>query len=120
MIPVRLTVFSGLSLLLLSAPAWPEQMAPMALNSLSVPPAKAASAKVLDQNGQLLGQVERIQTDEYGKPLALSFRAAKNGKIVVISAAAASYDGNVLVAGNDQPQIAPLLEPQRTATTLSN
>jgi hypothetical protein len=116
MTSVRLAALSGLSLLLLSAPAWPEQMAPLALNSLSAPPAKAASAKVLDQNGQLLGQVERIQTDEYGKPSALSFRAAKNGKIVVISAAAASYDGNVLVAGNDQPQIAPLLQPQRTAT----
>src|SRR5258708_1928286 len=116
MAPVRLAALSGLSLLLLSVPAWPEQMAPMALNSLSAPPVKAASAKVFDQNGHFLGQVERIQADEYGKPSALSFRAAKNGKIVVISAAAASFDGNVGVASNDQPQIQALIQPQRTAS----
>ena len=120
MTSIRLIAVSGLSLLLFSAPAWPEQMAPMALNSLSAPPVKAASAKVFDQNGHLLGQVERIQADEYGKPSALSFRATKNGKIVVISAAAASYDGNVVVASNDQPQIQALIQPQRTAATLTN
>ena len=90
-------------------------MAPVALNSLSTPPVQAASAKVFDQNHHLLGQVERIQTDEYGKPSALSFRAAKNGKIVVVSAAAASFDGSVIVASNDQPQVQALIQPQRTA-----
>jgi hypothetical protein len=100
----------------LSAPAWAEGLAPVALNSLSAPPAQAASAKVLDQNGRLLGQVERIQTDQDGKPSALAFRAAKDGSTVVISAAAVSYDGKSLVAGNEQPQIAALLRPQlRTA-----
>jgi|GEM_PF-1655159 len=93
-----------------------EALAPVALNSLSAPPAQAASAKVLDQNGRLLGQVERIQTDQDGKPSALAFRAAKDGSTVVISAAAVSYDGKTLVAGNEQPQIAALLQPQlRTA-----
>jgi hypothetical protein len=115
MFPLRLAALGGLSLLLLSTPAWPEQMAPTALNSLSAPPAKAIAAKVFDQNHHLLGQVERIQADEYGKPSALSFRAAKNGKIVVISAAAASFDGNVVVASNDQPQIQALIQQQRTA-----
>jgi hypothetical protein len=100
----------------LSAPAWAEDLAPVALNSLSASPAQAASAKVLDQNGRLLGQVERIQADQDGKPSALAFRAAKDGSTVVISAAAASYDGKVIVASNDQPQIAALLRPQlRTA-----
>jgi hypothetical protein len=93
-----------------------EALAPVALNSFSAPPAQAASAKVLDQNGRLLGQVERIQADQDGKPSALAFRAAKDGSTVVISAAAVSYDGKVLVAGNDQPQIAALIRPQlRTA-----
>jgi len=115
MTSIRLIAVSGLSLLLLSVPAWPDQLAPVALNSLSVLPVKAASAKVFDQNGHLLGQVERIQADEYGKPSALAFRAAKSGKKVVISAAAASYDGNVVVADNDQPQVAALIQPQRTA-----
>ena len=99
-----------------SVPAWGEGLAPVALNSLSAAPAQAASAKVLDQNGRLLGQVERIQIDQDGKPSALAFRAAKDGSTVVISAAAVSYDGKTLVAGNEQPQIAALLQPQlRTA-----
>ena len=93
-----------------------EALAPVALNSLSAAPARAESAKVLDQNGRLLGQVERIQADQDGKPSALAFRAAKDGSIVVISAAAVSFDGNVLIASNDQPQVAALLRPQlRTA-----
>ncbi len=117
MAPVRLAVLSTLSLFLLSAPAWPQEMAPVALNSLSAAPAAMAAAKVLDQNGNVLGQVERVQADQYGKPSALAFHAAKTGKTVVISAAAASYDGKVIVASNDQPQIAALTQPQRTATT---
>jgi hypothetical protein len=92
-----------------------EDMAPVALNSLSALPGKAASARVLDQNGRLLGQAQRIQTDQDGKPAALAFRAAQSGNTVVISAAAVSYDGNVLVASNDQPQIAALTGT-RTAT----
>ena len=120
MTAIRLAAASGLSLFLLSAPVWSEQMAPTAFNSLPAIPSNAASAKVLDQNGHFLGQVERIQTDQYGKPSALSFRAAKNGKTVVISAAAASYDGNVVVASNDQPQVAALIQPQHTAAALTN
>jgi hypothetical protein len=85
-----------------------EGLAPIALNSLSATPGNAATAKVLDQYGHLLGQAERIQTDQDGKPSALAFRAAKNGSIVVISAAAVSFDGNVLIASNDQPQVAAL------------
>jgi hypothetical protein len=84
-----------------------EEMAPVALNSLSSAPAGAASAKVLDQNGHTLGQVTGIQTDQYGKPSALAFRAS-NGNTVVIGAAAVSFNGTVLVADNEQPQIAAL------------
>jgi hypothetical protein len=91
-------------------------LAPTAINSLSAMPAGMASAKVLDQNGRLLGQVERIQADQDGKPSALAFRAA-SGQTVIISAAAASYDGNVVVVDNDQPQVTALIQPQRTAAT---
>jgi len=84
-----------------------EELAPVALNSLSSIPSGAASAKVLDQNGHALGQATGIQTDEYGKPSAVAFRAT-GGNTVVISAAAISYDGSVLVADNEQPQIAAL------------
>ena len=121
MTSLRFSTLCGLFLLVpaLFVPtlACAEELAPTALNSLSAMPAKAASAKVMDQNGHLLGQVERVQADQDGKPSALAFRAANSGKRVVISAAAASYDGNVVVVDNDQPQIIALIQPQRTAAT---
>jgi len=64
--------------------------------------------------GNVLGQVEQLATDQDGKPSALSIRAAKDGSTVVVSAAAVSYDGHTLVTSSDQPQIAAL-QPQRTA-----
>jgi hypothetical protein len=103
---IRTAALCGL-FLLLPALACAEEMAPVALNSLSAVPGNVASAKVMDQNGHLLGQAERIQTDQDGKPSALAFRAT-NGNTVVISAAAVSFDGTVLVASNDQPQVAAL------------
>jgi hypothetical protein len=109
--------FAALCGLFLIVPAFAsaEEMAPVALNSLSTVPGNAASAKLLDQNGHLLGQVLRIQADQDGKPAALAFRADHGGNTVVISAAAVSYNGNVLIASNDQPQIATLTGT-RTAT----
>jgi len=89
------------------------ELAPVALNSLSsVPPLNAT--KVQDQNRHLLGQAERIQADQDGKPSALAFRAT-NGSTVVIAAPAVSYDGQVLTVASDEPQIAALTQPQRTA-----
>jgi hypothetical protein len=116
MISLRFSTLCGL-FLLVPFLACAEELAPTAINSLSAMPAKAASAKVLDQNGHLLGQVERIQSDQNGRPSALAFRAANSGKTVVISAAAASYDGNVVVVDSDQPQVTALIQPQRTAAT---
>jgi hypothetical protein len=103
---IRTAALCGL-FLFLPALACAENMAPVALNSLSAVPGNAASAKVMDQNGHLLGQAERIQTDQDGKPSALAFRTT-GGATVVVSAAAVSFDGTVLVASNDQPQIAAL------------
>jgi hypothetical protein len=40
------------------------------------------------------------------KPSAMSIRAAKTGQIVVVPAAAVSYDGHTLITSSDQPQIA--------------
>jgi len=84
------------------------ELAPVALNSLSTPPSNIVSAEVLDQNGKLLGKVQRIQTDQDGKPAALAFRAAKDSSTVVISAAAVSFDGTVVIANSDNPQVAAL------------
>ncbi len=92
-----------------------DALAPVALHSLSQPP-KLGSAPVLDQQGRLLGHADQMVTDQDGKPAGLSIRL-ENGKTTVLSAAAVSYDGHILVTSSDQPQIAALTQPQRTATT---
>ena len=92
-------------------------MAPAALNSFSSVPAAVTSAQVLDQNGHVLGKVERVQADQNGTPAAVSFRAANSGQTVVVAAAAVSFDGRVLITSSDQPQIAELIkQPTRTAS----
>jgi hypothetical protein len=105
------------ALVLAPALAHAEDMAPAALNSFPSVPAALASAQILDQNGHVLGKVERVQTDQNGTPAAVSFQAAANGKTVVVAAAAVSFDGRVLITSSDQPQIAELIKaPTRTAT----
>jgi hypothetical protein len=94
-------------LLVIPAAAGADELAPVALNSLSSPPANIASLKVMDQNGHMIGQALGIQTDQKGHPAALTFRA-NDGSTVVIPAKAAGFDGHTLVASNDQPQIAAL------------
>lgn len=82
-------------------------MAPTALNSLSSAP-HIMGATVEDQHGKVLGQVTRVQTDQDGHPSALAFTPTGKRDVVVIGAAAVSYDGTTLVAASDQPQIAAL------------
>jgi hypothetical protein len=101
----RVVVFCGL--IAVPATAGAKEFAPTALNSLSAAPANIALIQVMDQNGQVIGQAIRVQTDQDGRPAALAFRA-NNGSTVVIGAAATSYDGHALITSNDQPQIAAL------------
>ena len=104
------------ALVLAPALAHAEAMAPAALNSFSSVPAAVTSAQVLDQNGHVLGKVERVQADQNGTPAAVSFKAVSNGQTVVVAAAAVSFDGRVLITSSDQPQIAELIKaPTRTA-----
>jgi hypothetical protein len=105
-------MFNVRALVLLAAVLTPtlaqaEDLAPVALNSLSSRPADIASFAVMDQNGQIIGHALRIQNDQDGKPAALSFQAL-DGRTVVISAAATSFDGHEFITSNDQPQIAGL------------
>ena len=109
---IRAILLCGFTLLPVMASA--EELAPVALNSLSAAPANIASLKVMDQKGEVIGHALQIQADQDGHPAALSFRAT-NGSTVVIAAAAASYDGKMLVTSNDQPQIAAL-SATRTAS----
>ena len=107
-------LFVMVPVVMVPAWAWAEDLAPVALNSLSTPPPLNAT-QVQDQRGRVLGRAERIQTDQDGKPSAMAFRTA-NGSIVVIAAPAVSYDGRIMTVSSDEPQIVALTQPQRTAT----
>jgi hypothetical protein len=111
---LRTVAFTGAfsSLLFLSAPAVAQDLAPMALNSLSTAP-NVASRPVMDQHGKAIGTAQAVQTDASGKPSAMSLRTA-DGRIIVLGAAAVSFDGRVLVADSQEPQIAALAQT-RTA-----
>ena len=61
----------------------------------------------MDQHGRFIGTDARIQTDQDGKPDAMAFTAL-SGSTIVVGAAAVRFDGAVLIASNDQPQIAAL------------
>ena len=107
------------SLLLLSAPAFAEDLAPMALNSLSTAP-DIASRPVMDQHGKTIGTAQAVQTDASGKPSAMSLRTP-DGKTIVLGAAAVSYDGRgVLVADSQEPQIAALNSNGAQTRTAAN
>ena len=110
--PIRIAATSAIFLLFLAAPSVAQTIAPTALNSLSTAP-KVETAQVMDQHGRVIGRGARIQTDQDGKPAAIAFTAL-DGSTVVLGAAAVSYDGSVLVADNNQPQVAAL-NPLRTA-----
>ena len=85
-----------------------EDMAPVALNSLSAAPRAIIGAQVMDLRGHLLGRVSRVQTGLDGRPSALAFIPVNGKTLVVIGAAAASYDGKTVVADEQQPRIAAL------------
>jgi hypothetical protein len=95
------------TVLLLGIPAQAEDvsLAPMALNSLSRPPAALASAQVMNQSGQVIGTFQKVVVDHNGKPAAISY-LTPDGQLVVVAAPAVSYDGqrNILVAA-DSPQL---------------
>ena len=101
---LRTLVFSGL--LVFSAPAFAVDLAPMALNGFSTAP-DIAARPVMDQHGKEIGKAVAVQTDTSGKPSAMSLRTP-DGKTIVLGAAAVSYDGRVLVADSQEPQIAAL------------
>lgn len=79
-------------------------LAPSALNSLSVVPPAIAAAPVMNQSGQIIGKVQRVITDQEGRPSAIGYTTADN-RLVVATAPAVSYDGqkNILVV-QDSPQ----------------
>jgi hypothetical protein len=83
----------------------PDDLAPMALNSLSSAPAKIALAPVLNQDGRRVGTVKAVVTDQDGRPSALSYTTPDN-RLMIVAAPAVSYDGqkNIVVADTSAQQ----------------
>lgn len=85
---------------LFTAAAPPDDLAPVALNSLSSAPAKIAAAPVLNQDGKRIGKVKAVVTDQDGHPAALSYVTEADRRLMIVAAPAVSYDGqkNIIIA----------------------
>lgn len=88
----------------LATPAAAEDLAPVALNSLTSTPARITAAPVMDLNGAVIGKVRSVATDQDGRPSAISYVAGN--KLAVIAAPAVSYDAqkNIVVADTARAQ----------------
>jgi hypothetical protein len=75
-----------------------DEFAPMALNSFTVLPKNFPSARVMGQDGALLGNVQAVQSDLGGNPTVIRIGVA-GGKIISLRSDEASYDenGNIVV-----------------------
>lgn len=90
-------------------PAFAEDFAPVALNSLTATPLGIISAPVMNQTGKVIGQVKGVATDQDGRPSAISYVVGSN--LVVIAAPAVSYDAqkNIVVADTSKATIGDLV-----------
>lgn len=85
-------------------------LAPMALNSMTSPPDKIATAKVLDQQGAPVGTVQKVELDAGGKPVKVDIALMGSDRIISLDAARLSYDAgaNLVTAALDRQQLAAL------------
>jgi len=105
-------------LLTVGAQAWASQsaagaspsFAPIALNSLTNPPDKIATAKVVDDMGTVVGAVQKVDLDTSGKPAKVEIALLGSDRIIALDSSRLSYDepNNVMTAGLDKSQIAQL------------
>jgi hypothetical protein len=103
----RTLAVSGAAMLFLVGAA---SAAPMALNSLSNPPDKIATAGVVDDKGTPVGAVQRVEMDANGKPTKVELALLGTEQIVALDSSKFSYDepNNMLTAGLDKSQIVQL------------
>jgi hypothetical protein len=87
---LRSLIFAGVCL---ASPALAagEDFAPMALNSFTFVPKRIATATVVDQNGQALGIVQKVDSDSSGKPSRIEV-LMPGGQTMAIASQSASYD----------------------------
>ena len=88
----------------------PTVLAPMALNSMTSPPDKIATAKVLDQQGAPVGTVQKVELDASGKPVKVDIALMGGDRVITLDAARLSYDAsaNLVTAALDRQQLAAL------------
>jgi hypothetical protein len=87
---LAILVLAGL--LILPAGAFADNLAPTALNSFTIAPARLATASVLDTKGDVVGSVQKIETDPNGKPLRVDILLSSNKTALSLPADAVSYD----------------------------
>lgn len=92
-------------------------LAPMALNSYSIPPATIGSAKVLDLEGDMIGRVAKIRVAALSKPEGLDIWLSASGKTISVAASNISYDElqNTVTLGIGRNQLGQ--PPGATAAT---
>ena len=85
-------------------------LAPMALNSMTAPPDKIATAKVVDVQGAPVGTVQKVELDGAGKPVKADIALLGGDRVVTVDAAHLSYDpgANLVTAALDRQQLAAL------------
>jgi hypothetical protein len=77
-----------------------DDFAPMALNSFTVLPKRFPSARVMGQDGALLGNVQAVQSDLGGKPTTIRIGVA-GGRIISLRSDEASYDESANIVVTD-------------------
>ena len=97
-----------------SMPAQPAASS-VALSSLSSPPDKIATAKVVDDKGSIVGAVQKVELDASGKPTNVEIVLLGTTHIIAMDPSHLRYDvaNNVMTAEMDKSQIvAMLVKPQ--------
>jgi hypothetical protein len=76
-----------------AAIANPDGEAPVALSAITTPPAKLATANVLDASGQTVGAVQRVDLGDNGAPVQVSVALIGGGdRLLVLDAEQVKYD----------------------------
>lgn len=87
-----------------------QDIAPIALNSLSSPPDKIATARVVDDSGTTVGAVQKVELGANGNPTKVEIALLGSDRIVALDSRQLSYDeaNNVVTAALDKSQLAQL------------
>ncbi len=87
-----------------------QPLAPIALNSLSSPPDKIATARVVDDTGATVGAVQKVELGASGNPTKVEIALLGSERVVALDSMQLSYDetNNVVTAALDKGQLAQL------------